>query len=325
MKNINEIKEEVYKCSKCGLCKSVCPLYLATKNELYSPRGRNIVLNDFFSKGKKLSNKFIKELDICLNCDACKEFCPSSIDSSSVYSSLKKVSLYFYLKIYFLLIFYSLFNFYKKYKPEKINSQNKVIYFEGCYNRYIDASDRNSTLKLIEKNGYEVVKVVSSCCGNIFLSNSDYKSFEKNSKKIINECNIDVDYIVCSCDSCFETLSKIQNEKLNSKLITIDEFLLINKYPIDISSELYFKPLVRKSDFSFSTNLINTKSACSLMENFFLLKYPKLSKKILESNIFDEKILSNKTIITSCNLTKMGLRTFLKKDIRSFSEFIMKK
>ena len=65
MKNINEIKEEVYKCSKCGLCKSVCPLYLATKNELYSPRGRNIVLNDFFSKGKKLSNKFIKVFFFC--------------------------------------------------------------------------------------------------------------------------------------------------------------------------------------------------------------------------------------------------------------------
>ena len=38
----DKIKEEIYKCSKCGLCKSVCPIYLATKNEMYSPRGRYI-------------------------------------------------------------------------------------------------------------------------------------------------------------------------------------------------------------------------------------------------------------------------------------------
>ena len=106
MKKTNDIKEEVYKCSKCGLCKSVCPLYLATKNELYSPRGRNILLNDFFSMGKKLSKKFINELDICLNCNACKEFCPSAIDSASIYISLKMHTRVFHNVCIFYIKYY---------------------------------------------------------------------------------------------------------------------------------------------------------------------------------------------------------------------------
>ena len=55
-----DIKEEVYKCSKCGLCQSVCPIYLATKNEMYLSRGRYIVLNNSYNYNKKLSTKFIK-------------------------------------------------------------------------------------------------------------------------------------------------------------------------------------------------------------------------------------------------------------------------
>ena len=76
----SELKEEIYKCSKCGLCKSVCPLYLLTKNEMYSPRGRFILLNNILSNNLRPSKSFIKNLDFCLNCNLCKDFCPSNID-----------------------------------------------------------------------------------------------------------------------------------------------------------------------------------------------------------------------------------------------------
>ena len=71
---------KTYKCSKCGLCKSVCPIFLATKNEVLSPRGRFIILNNFFNNQKKLSKKFLNNLDYCLNCNLCKKFCWSRND-----------------------------------------------------------------------------------------------------------------------------------------------------------------------------------------------------------------------------------------------------
>ena len=81
-----QIKEEVYKCSKCGHCQSVCPVYRATKNEMYLARGRYIVLNNFYNNGQPLSEKFINDLDICLNCNECKRFCPSNLDSAKIYT-----------------------------------------------------------------------------------------------------------------------------------------------------------------------------------------------------------------------------------------------
>ena len=89
-----QIKDEIYKCSKCGLCKSVCPIFQATKNEMYLPRGRYIVLNNYINNNIPLSSNFIKDTDICLNCNLCKLFCPSSIDSEKINTLIKNENNY---------------------------------------------------------------------------------------------------------------------------------------------------------------------------------------------------------------------------------------
>ena len=231
------IKDEVYKCSKCGLCKSVCPIYIATKNEMFLPRGRFILLNNFFNNGKKFSKQFIRNLDICLNCNLCKDFCPSGIDSVSVYSSLKKRSIFFELKINLFFMCSSLFNFKKKIYPSKSEFTEKILYFEGCFNKYIDPSDRNASIEIIQKLGFKVEKIISQCCGYKYLSSANMKKFKENATNIIEKCNGDFSYIICSCDSCFETLSKFQNSDFTSKLITLDKFLELNHIKFDMISD----------------------------------------------------------------------------------------
>ncbi len=317
------IKEEIYKCSKCGLCKSVCPVYLATKNEMFSPRGRFIVLNNFFERNKKPSKKFLKNLDICLNCKLCKDFCPSDIDASEIFNNLKKPSKSLHVKLFFIFNFSRLFNFYKKYSPKRNKKNEKILYFEGCYNKYVNCDDRNASIKLIEKLGFEVEKVISDCCGYIYLSNNDQQALKKNEEKIIQSCNSNAKYIICSCDTCYETLSTIRNEEFNKKLIRLDEFLKINNFKINTSQKTsYFKPLNRKENGNVpdNTNTINRKGACSLMENFFGIKHPKLAKKIAE-NI---KYKNDEETITTCNITKWGLSKLLKQKVISYAEYLKK-
>ncbi len=46
-----EIKEIIEKCTKCGLCKELCPVFKIIREEPYSPRGRVIILdNDVYDK-----------------------------------------------------------------------------------------------------------------------------------------------------------------------------------------------------------------------------------------------------------------------------------
>ncbi|RNI31676.1 FAD-binding and (Fe-S)-binding domain-containing protein [Rufibacter latericius] len=79
------------KCSGSGDCRkthvsggTMCPSYMATRQEKDTTRARANILRQFLTNSDKL-NKFdhkeIKEvMDLCLSCKACKSECPSSVD-----------------------------------------------------------------------------------------------------------------------------------------------------------------------------------------------------------------------------------------------------
>ena len=82
---------EIEKCNGAGVCRkthlsggTMCPSYMATKNEKDSTRARANILREMMTHSKK-KNRFdseeIKEvMDLCLSCKGCKSECPSNID-----------------------------------------------------------------------------------------------------------------------------------------------------------------------------------------------------------------------------------------------------
>jgi glycolate oxidase iron-sulfur subunit len=66
-----EIIEILEKCTKCGLCKELCPVFKALREEQTSPRGHAILL----------SNKFFDKIIFdCSLCKACEEKCPFRLE-----------------------------------------------------------------------------------------------------------------------------------------------------------------------------------------------------------------------------------------------------
>lgn len=331
-----DIQEEVYKCSKCGLCQSVCPVYLATKNEMYLPRGRYIILNNFFNNKKKLSKKFIKNLDLCLNCNVCKNFCPSNIDANEIFTLLKNKYNYTFIPFSLKYSFFLFKHLLNKKTPlikrkKRLNTEStkeKVVYFQGCVNTYIDSSDKNASLNILDKLGYEVLSINTACCGLPHLSDGNLKAFYKNAQKITKNIPSDCKYIVCSCDSCYQTLKRI--EEISNKLITIDELLKINAYTIKVQdNSFYHKPLARKEHcyLPLEIKLINRKGCCSLMENFFMIKHKEASTKILKTVFYKKEEIDNKIIITSSQQDKIGLIENINKisantKVYSYSEYV---
>lgn len=89
MKKLTDFKEEIHKCSKCGLCQSVCPVYEQTGNDCTVSRGKFIMLNGIVKGDLKLNKNVNKYLNKCLKCNACKKFCPSDIDARKIFSAAK--------------------------------------------------------------------------------------------------------------------------------------------------------------------------------------------------------------------------------------------
>jgi len=70
---------DLQNCIHCGFCLPVCPTYLATGQELESPRGRLHLMRAVTEGRTEATDQLLSHLDLCLQCRACETACPSSV------------------------------------------------------------------------------------------------------------------------------------------------------------------------------------------------------------------------------------------------------
>jgi len=90
----DELAHELMLCNGCGLCRThneglrLCPVFRAMGDELATPRAKATIL-DYWATGQlddkvTESSEFRKLLDLCINCKACQQQCPSRVDVSKL-------------------------------------------------------------------------------------------------------------------------------------------------------------------------------------------------------------------------------------------------
>ena len=85
MKNGSRNEERF--CVKCGTCNTVCPVYLATGNEIHTPRGKQH-LKSKIAKGE-VSSHYAEIFSQCLLCGACLEACPRGLDTPELVTGVR--------------------------------------------------------------------------------------------------------------------------------------------------------------------------------------------------------------------------------------------
>ncbi|MCU7552889.1 FAD-binding protein [Chitinophagaceae bacterium LB-8] len=90
-----DVLQHAEQCNGSGDCRkthlsggTMCPSYMATRNEKDTTRARANILREFLTNSDKL-NRFdheeIKEvMDLCLSCKGCKSECPSNVDMAKL-------------------------------------------------------------------------------------------------------------------------------------------------------------------------------------------------------------------------------------------------
>lgn len=86
-----DILQHAEQCNGTGVCRkthhsggTMCPSYMATKNEKDTTRARANVLREFLTRSTKLNRydhqEIYEVMDLCLSCKGCKSECPSNVD-----------------------------------------------------------------------------------------------------------------------------------------------------------------------------------------------------------------------------------------------------
>jgi Fe-S oxidoreductase len=84
--------EAIEQCNGAGVCRKsngvMCPSFQATKDEMFSTRGRANLLRAMVSKGfasEEMAMQAVKDtLELCLACKGCKAECPSAVDMAKL-------------------------------------------------------------------------------------------------------------------------------------------------------------------------------------------------------------------------------------------------
>ena len=75
-------------CMHCGLCLQACPTYLQTGDESLSPRGRLYLMKAVEEDRMQLADA-TPALDLCLDCRACEQACPSGVKYSRMLEPMR--------------------------------------------------------------------------------------------------------------------------------------------------------------------------------------------------------------------------------------------
>lgn len=88
---LKELDEEMVRCTRCGMCQAVCPLYGATGRETDVARGK-IVLVENLSKEILDDPEAVKQrLDRCLLCGSCEAACPGGVPVMDIFLKARAI------------------------------------------------------------------------------------------------------------------------------------------------------------------------------------------------------------------------------------------
>lgn len=327
MKSLSDFENEIHKCSKCGLCQAVCPVYQISGNECAVSRGQFLMLYGALKHKFAFSKEIKKYLDLCLKCNACSRFCPSGINVADIMiaakfeyikRSIKEKFVSFLMKTLFYIVPKLLKTF--RFKTKSRHFDKKVLYFSGCAEQF---KNDKKIVKLLNYASVEVITPDFNCCGVSLLMRGDlnaFNSYIKNFIKTVKKYNITE--IVTSCASCEGVLKSYikwaddendRNFLSCIKIKSIYEYIYENKIKFELKKPVqitYHKPCSENNMSAILWILNNTKNLlyqeaenydkCCGYSELFNIKEFKVTSKLLSLKRNNIIKTNAKYVLTTC-------------------------
>lgn len=329
MKKLEDFADDINKCSKCGLCQSVCPVYKLTGNDCAVSRGKFVMLDGVLKGDLKLNKNIEKYLDMCLKCGKCKDFCPSNIDVCKIFNTAK----YEYAKNTLLgklekflesrLVFGNFINFFKTFplirRSAAFSPANgkkvKLLYFKGCVNEVFPKVE-NSLKKIFSHLDVEIIEKNFECCGLPFLSSGNMERYEEVKKHNLELMDCEYDYILTDCASCEDTLQSYGCKNVTNALdfLGLQNIKFVFKNPVKVTfhkpchleNDNFLKPLLDKCENLEYVEMKDYDECCGFAGEF-AIKNAKISQAISKQKAENALATGADFIVTMCPACIMGL------------------
>lgn len=87
---LDELKVAALKCTRCGQCLTICPVYAKTHEESNSSRGKLFLLRSLADGTVSPTPELMELASRCTLCMRCKNICPSGVDTTKLIVALRR-------------------------------------------------------------------------------------------------------------------------------------------------------------------------------------------------------------------------------------------
>ena len=331
MKQLKDYAEEINKCSKCGLCQAVCPLYKLTGNDCAVSKGKFVMLDGVIKGDLELNKTINKYLEMCLKCGKCSDFCPSGIDVCEIFRAAKfeylkngtegKLIKFLQSDLMFDIPLSVLDKVHSVKKIKKVQApQKNLFFFKGCANKVSSSSEKAIKKILSELKIYNLIEERVKCCGVPFASSGNLKKFEEVKDYNLNIINSSgCDYVVTDCASCADTISHYGG--IGKPVLNFVEFLNGEniKFRFEKPVRVTFHKPCHFRNYDSVKNLLEQSEnieyiempdfdECCGFSGQFAITNRKLSKELSRNKIKNALSVKPDVILTACPACLLGLQ-----------------
>ena len=207
--------DEVLRCSNCGFCRAVCPLFGLTKRPAFNARGKMLILKEVMDGGIDLDDQLVDTLFQCTTCGACAEQCPSGVNPPEIIKQVRKDMVHHHSchpafeGLHKILSEHT--NIYGEddtpdFERER-NRKAEFVYFIGCVGSYREDEATLAALDLLDHLKVDYTLIDEVCCSGVlddvgFQTQTDLA--EKNVDLILKT---GAKTVITGCPYCFRTFN----------------------------------------------------------------------------------------------------------------------
>ena len=247
----SKFRHHILKCSKCGFCQAVCPVYGVTIRSTLNARGKMLLLKEVIDGVIELNNELIEPIFQCTMCGACTDNCPSGINVPDIIRQVRKDLLHADSCHPVIPGAHKMLNRHTNiYGEENFPDFGRVwakkadyVFFIGCVGAYREKKATAAILKLLDnlEINYSVINEI--CCSGILEDIGD--KIRDSNISIIAErilatgCGT----VITSCPYCLRTFNGTAYKTLhehNIKFIHISQFISSADFNISTDKKITY-------------------------------------------------------------------------------------